>query len=459
MSQVIDPVPASAGRSPAVARSEPEARVAIEARGLGKLYRIYDCPQDRLKQMFRLGRRTYGREFWALRHCSLDVRSGEAVGIIGRNGSGKSTLLQLVAGTLDPSEGAVRVRGRLAALLELGSGFNPEFTGRENVLLNGAILGLSRAEMRERHGRIAAFADIGDFMDQPVKTYSSGMVIRLAFAVQAHVEADVLIVDEALAVGDVFFQQKCFAHIDRLRDAGVTILYVSHDLASVERICDRALVLNDGGVAFEGRPSEAVNFYFRALGDAIAGRRGRPEREEALAGGPPSPGEIFEHSVLRDPPPALRPPPALELLAARVCDDDERDALVAPMMGALVFRLLVRAHRRVERPIVGLHLHDRMGNLVFASGTLQLGKTLPALDPGERMVVSFRLELRVSPGEYTFDLLAGEPTGGDDPNVAVVHDSRETLGPLVVSRPPEPLLPFYGIAQLPMTVSCEPGPV
>ena len=241
--------------------SPPAARIsetAIRARNIGKMYHIYSRPQDRLKQMlfWRFGR-NYGREFWALRDLSFDVAKGETVGIIGRNGSGKSTLLQIVTGTLAPTMGEVQVNGRIAALLELGSGFNPEFTGRENVYLNGAILGLSREEMAARFSEIAAFADIGDFIDQPVKTYSSGMVVRLAFAVQAHVQAEILIVDEALSVGDVFFQQKCFTHIRRLQRERVTILYVSHDLVSIQNICGRAILMEEGAAVFEGNPHEA----------------------------------------------------------------------------------------------------------------------------------------------------------------------------------------------------------
>jgi lipopolysaccharide transport system ATP-binding protein len=224
----------------------PATDVAIQVRGVGKMYRIYDRPQDRLKQMLWRGRRMYGHEFWALRDISFDVHKGDTVGIIGRNGSGKSTLLQIIAGTLAPTEGEIAVHGRVAALLELGSGFNPEFTGRENVFLNGAILGFSREEMALYFDDIVAFADIGEFIDQPVKLYSSGMVVRLAFAVQAFVPKEVLIVDEALAVGDIFFQAKCMAQMRRLLDNGVTVLFVNHETGAVKSLCRRALLLDHG---------------------------------------------------------------------------------------------------------------------------------------------------------------------------------------------------------------------
>jgi lipopolysaccharide transport system ATP-binding protein len=248
--------------APVFSPPAPAPEVAISVRGAGKMYRIYDRPQDRLKQMLWRGRRKYGREFWALRDVSFELRRGEMIGIIGRNGSGKSTLLQIIAGTLAPSEGEVTVNGRVAALLELGSGFNPEFTGRENVFLNGSILGISREEIQQRFDDIAAFADIGEFIEQPVKTYSSGMMVRLAFAVQASIEPDVLIIDEALAVGDVFFRQKCYRRLEELRSRGVSILVVSHAMMDIEQLCQRVLLVNAGEVIFQGSSSEAVKRYY-----------------------------------------------------------------------------------------------------------------------------------------------------------------------------------------------------
>ncbi len=244
----------------------PADDVVIRIHNVGKMYRIYDRPQDRLKHMllWRFGRH-YGREFWALRNVSFEVRRGETVGIIGRNGSGKSTLLQIIAGTLAPTEGEVQVRGRVAALLELGSGFNPEFTGRENVYLNGAILGLSREEIDARFDDIAAFAGIGEFIDQPVKFYSSGMVVRLAFAVQAHVSPDILIVDEALAVGDIAFQHKCTRHIKKLIDDGTTFLFVSHSTGSIKSLCLRGLWLDSGRVYYYGSAGVAVEKYLATM--------------------------------------------------------------------------------------------------------------------------------------------------------------------------------------------------
>ena len=242
--------------------SPPTDDVVLSVRNVGKMYRIYDRPQDRLKHMllWRFGRH-YGREFWALRNVSFEVRRGETVGIIGRNGSGKSTLLQIIAGTLAPTEGEVQVKGRVAALLELGSGFNPEFTGRENVYLNGAILGLSREEIDARFDDIAAFADIGEFIDQPVKFYSSGMVVRLAFAVQALMSKEVLIVDEALAVGDAAFQRKCMRSLEKFQQDGGTVLLVSHDVQTIVRQCSSCLFLHQGRLVMVGSSKVVTDIY------------------------------------------------------------------------------------------------------------------------------------------------------------------------------------------------------
>jgi len=240
--------------------------VVISARGLSKSYRLFGHPGDRVKQFLSLGLKRYHREFTALRDVSFDVRRGEMLGIIGRNGSGKSTLLQLICGILKPTSGSVVVNGRISALLELGAGFNPEFTGRENVYFHGALLGFSAAQMNERFDAIANFADIGEFIDQPVRTYSSGMFVRLAFATAIHADPDILVVDEALAVGDMAFQRKCFAHIDRIRDAGCTIIFVSHDMGAIIAHCDRVLLLSQGGLVLASQPKEAVDRYL--AGDA-----------------------------------------------------------------------------------------------------------------------------------------------------------------------------------------------
>lgn len=259
--------------APTFERLAKTSDIAIKVENLSKCYQIYDQPRDRLKQFVlpRLQRAVgiqpgqYFREFWALKDVSFEVNKGETVGIIGRNGSGKSTLLQLVCGTLNPTLGTIQTHGRIAALLELGSGFNPEFTGRENVYLNGAVLGLERAEIDARFDDIAAFSDIGDFIEQPIKTYSSGMMVRLAFAVAINVDPQILIVDEALSVGDEMFQRKCFSRIEVIRKSGATILFVSHAGGTVVELCDRAMLLDNSELLAIGTPKQVVGRYQKLL--------------------------------------------------------------------------------------------------------------------------------------------------------------------------------------------------
>lgn len=249
--------------------------IAVQVHGLGKCYQIYNNPKDRLKQPLMervnpiLGRTKpqYYKEFWALKDVSFEVYKGETVGIIGQNGSGKSTLLQIICGILKLSTGSVETYGRVAALLELGAGFNPEFSGKENVFLNAAVLGLSQQQIKDCYQKIVDFADIGDFINQPVKLYSSGMYARLAFAVAINVQPDILIVDEALAVGDEPFQRKCFAHIEKIKKAGATILFVSHSGGTIINLCDRAILINKGERLFTGQPKQAV-FYSQKIGNA-----------------------------------------------------------------------------------------------------------------------------------------------------------------------------------------------
>ena len=243
---------------------------AIRANNLGKCYQIYEQPLDRLKQSLWRARRRFYREFWALRECSFEIKKGETVGIIGSNGSGKSTLLQIICGTLNPTEGELGVNGQIAALLELGAGFNPEFTGRENVYMSAAIMGISRSEIESRYDEIAAFADIGGFIEQPVKTYSSGMYVRLAFAVAVNVSPDILVVDEALAVGDARFQQKCMAKIRSFCQTG-TVIFVSHDTAAVTELCSRAIWIESGRIRMDGPPKYVVEKYLQFMYEGDGG--------------------------------------------------------------------------------------------------------------------------------------------------------------------------------------------
>jgi lipopolysaccharide transport system ATP-binding protein len=387
------------------------AETAISVHGLGKMYRIYNRPQDRLKEMlfWRLGK-SYGRDFWALRNVSFEVRKGEAVGIIGRNGSGKSTLLQIITGTLAPTAGEVQVSGRVAALLELGSGFKPEFTGRENVFLNGAILGIGRKEMEARFDEIAAFADIGTFIDQPVKTYSSGMMVRLAFALQASVEPDILIIDEALAVGDIFFRQKCYQRLEDLRARGVSILLVSHSMPDIEQLCERAMLLDQGETFFQGAASEAVKRYYLI------------DQHERLA----TQGVSLDHvlssqDVLWQADEDLFWPPSEAFLdIARVaqvsngwarctgvalCDSYGQPCHVFEQGETASFFYEFELLQAIDVPIGGVVLQNEKGVIVHGKNTLQYGSAVPSRIPqGSRIRFQQEITLEIAPGEYTFEV-------------------------------------------------------
>ncbi len=264
----------------------------IVCENLAKTYLLYASPAHRLWQMLCRGRRTFYTPFEALRPLSFSLKKGETVGIVGRNGSGKSTLLQLIAGTLTPTSGMAHIKGRIAALLELGAGFNPDFTGRENVYLNGAILGLSHAQIDSLYNEIATFAGIGEFIDRPVATYSSGMVVRLAFAVATAAQPDVLIVDEALSVGDEAFQRKCFARIEQMRAAGTTILFVSHSAQTIIQLCDRALWLEQGMLKMDGAPKAVMDAYHQSLNTSSQADSSL-EAGETLQEYPPAGGRIL----------------------------------------------------------------------------------------------------------------------------------------------------------------------
>lgn len=442
--------------------SEP---VVIAATAVAKTYRLWPEPAARLKRPLLAGAARLlpggstvrsrleasaaacGRDFRALEPLSFEVRRGEALGIIGRNGSGKSTLLQLIAGILQPSTGSVVTRGRVSALLELGSGFNPDFTGRENVHLNGAILGLSPAEIDRLFPAIARFADIGDFIDEPVKTYSSGMMMRLAFAVAVSVQPDVLIVDEALSVGDVFFTQKCFDRIREILAGGATLIFVSHDMAAVQNLCSRCLLLHQGRLVHDGAPEECVARYFSLHQSARS--------EHHVAGShKPVRAEAREQVLRADVVPAARTRHGdrrFEVLAAAVFDGHGTPATEFELGQAARIQLLLRAHEDVHRPSVGLQVHDRMNNLIFAAGTPQLRFDLPALAAGEEIQLEFRLTWAVQPGAYTLAFDAAQ-FDADNPNVGHFHDRIGGIGPITITHLAPGALPFYGMARLPLEI-------
>lgn len=445
-----------------------DEELVISAQQVSKSYRLWHHPSSRITSglysgaasLFpRLSRahlslierssRGY-RDFRALRDISFEIRRGEAVGIIGRNGSGKSTLLQLIAGLMQPSNGSVNAHGRISALLELGSGFNPDFTGRENVYLNGSILGLSAKEMNRLMDPILEFADIGDFIDEPVKTYSSGMMMRLAFAVAVSVQPDILIVDEALSVGDVFFTQKCFERIRQILAAGATLIFVSHDTAAVQNLCTRGLLLHEGQLIHDGSPEECVTRYF-SLGAAQ-----RKTSEPTVAGSHPvadsaKRADILTHNLL-DHAKSRHGERHFEFLAATFINERDTHDPQVTLGSQGTVRVLVRANHQIERPALGLQLFDRMFNLIFSAGTPQLHFALPPLAAGEEILVDFRLSFDVQPGEYTLGLDAGA-LGPAGPNHGVFHDRVTGLGPVSVTFDSQAPQPFFGAARLPLEIS------
>jgi len=334
-----------------------DPRLVIRTRDLTKTYHVYDQPQDRLKQMLWRGRRRFYREFHAVRGVDLDVYAGETVGIVGRNGSGKSTLLRMICGLLEPSAGEVEVRGHVAPLLTLGTGFNPDFSGRDNVLLNAAILGMSDAQLRERFDAIVDFADIGDFLDQPVRSYSSGMYARLAFAVAIHADPDVLVIDEVLAVGDEAFTRKCFARIERIKAAGATILFVSHSSGRVIELCDRAVLIDAGERLLTADAKTVVSQYSR-LAEAPAREAPRIRREilELDGGGAPDaasgPRAVGPRPAVR----ATLPPEDLGEFDAKLVS---KSAVAYAQYGAAIenVRVLDARGRRVNVLRPGGHYH------------------------------------------------------------------------------------------------------
>lgn len=419
-----------------------EKDIAIQVANISKRYEIYEHPRDRLKQFFApraqrlLGRtpRQYYREFTALQDISFTVRRGQTVGIIGRNGSGKSTLLQIICGTLTPSSGDVQVNGRIAALLELGSGFNPEFSGRENVYLNGAILGLSREQMEARFDEIAAFADIGEFLEQPVKNYSSGMQVRLAFAVSVCVEPDILVVDEALAVGDEAFQRKCFARIERIKEDGGTILFVNHGAQAVVQLSDKAILLDRGEVLCAGRPKFVVNQYQRLLNvspaeqenlraqilaSALQEQKQEQEQIQHNQSAAPSVGTAIDTEVadvVSAPASEEGYDPALAASASAVTRLEERgarilDVRITTLHGTKVNLLQMGKRYRLEYEVafdqgatqvgMGFGIRTISGLMVAGASTfLSRKQRLASVASGQRKRMSFEFTCNVLPDTY-----------------------------------------------------------
>ncbi len=439
--------------------SSEDLTIAVDS--LGKKYNIYAKPADRLKQMLlpKLGHvvgkhdLSYHEEFWALRNVSFNVKRGETVGIIGRNGSGKSTLLQLICGTLHPSEGSLKTSGRIAALLELGAGFNPEFTGEENVYLSGLLYGIPENELRKRFDSILAFADIGDFIKQPVKTYSSGMYVRLAFAIAAHVDADTLVIDEALSVGDVRFTQKCMRFMREFQRRG-TLLFVSHDTVAVTNLCDRAIWLDGGRLMLDGATRGVVEHYLAAqhvadrtvLGDTVAIKLtdASASANESLVveGVGRSSGEIPRDVVdtrvkllqnnkieVFDFDPEKHGSEfgagAASITDVRILGEDGKSCNMVLGGEAVSLEIEASVLRSLNAPIFGFYVKDRLGQRLFGDNSYLTYREQPvSANAGARLQARFQFRMPILPsGDYSIDVALASGSQDDHTHQHWIHDA------------------------------------
>ncbi len=373
---------------------------AIQVDGVFKRFEVYSHPRDQLKQFVlpklrRLaGRpeRQYFREFWALRDVSFEVAKGESCGIVGLNGSGKSTLLQIITGTLTPTLGRILRLGRVAALLELGSGFNPEFTGRENVYMNGALFGFSRSQITDKLDDIQSFADIGDYFDQPLTRYSSGMQMRVAFAVATSFEPDILIIDEALAVGDAFFQQKCFHRLGKFKEAGGTLLFVSHDANTVKHLCDKALLINDGRVISYGMPRDVIDLY-QGL---ISQKTDASKREIVVVQSAASTSWKKATTVTTN--------YEADLIDFKLLGGNYQSISHLESETPLTVQYVVKLHKNFDRPAFGLIIRDLHGRSIFETSTYAVRMAEMPIPAGTQVRVSFLFNFNLRAGHYSFSI-------------------------------------------------------
>lgn len=438
--------------------------ITISVAGVSKCYQIYGQPRDRLKQfvlpklqrLIRQQPMQYYHDFWALRDVSFEVARGETVGIVGKNGSGKSTLLQIICGTLSVTEGVVRTNGRIGALLELGSGFNPEFSGRENVYLNASVLGLRKDEIDQRFDDILSFADIGAFVDQPVKTYSSGMMVRLAFAVQAQINPDILIVDEALAVGDAKFQAKCFTHLNQLKEAGTSILLVTHSHEQVVTHCNRAVLLDQGRIVKKGAPREVVNTYL----DVLFGKE-RVAGQEPLSV-PSSPTvdskkghnlsvseDLFATRIAYNPHEYRWGTGAASILDFYLAANEEPYPTSISRGDVVSMAVTIRFNQMLVRPIIGFTIKTKEGVTVFGTNTeLADAKTPDGWGrKGSVVAATITFKCALGAGDYFISIgLASEQQGE-----IVPHDRRYDAVHFEVRPCPE----FLGLVDLGSVLEIE----
>ncbi len=393
---------------------------AIQVKHLDKMYKLYNKPSDRLRET--LGFKVPVREHYALRDVNFQVERGETVGIIGTNGSGKSTILKIITGVLNPTAGEVKVDGRISALLELGAGFNMEYTGIENVYLNGTMMGFSKEEVDARLQDILDFADIGDFVYQPVKSYSSGMFVRLAFAVAINIDPEILIVDEALSVGDVFFQAKCYRKFEEFKKMGKTILFVSHDLSSISRYCDRVILLNKGVKLEEGSPKQMVDMYKQLLvgQDPAKAEEKKEEQKESWSQQFQVNPNMLEYGTK-----------LAEIVDFAVLDDKDRCTNTIEKSSSFRIRMKVVFHQDIQEPIIAYTFKDIKGTEITGTNTLFEKKSVEHSQAGDSCTVTFEQEMFLQGGEY---LLSFGCTGYKDGEFTVFHRLYDACNITVVSN-------------------------
>ena len=409
------------------------SEIAISVGHLSKVYKLYNKPSDRLKET--LGMKVAAKEHYALRDVSFTVNKGETVGIIGTNGSGKSTILKIITGVLNPSGGEVSVNGRISALLELGAGFNMEYTGLENVYLNGTMIGFSREEIDRKMDAILSFADIGDFIHQPVKTYSSGMFVRLAFAVAINIEPEILIVDEALSVGDVFFQAKCYRKFEDFKKMGKTILFVSHDLGSISKYCDRVVLLNRGEKLDEGQPKPMVDLYKKLLV-----HQEEEAREEALDAGGQTvaaqgadvqpEGGFWKDALVTNPQVLEYGEKRAEVIDFALLDDSGKITNTVGKGTEFTIKMRVAFHETVEDPIFAYTLKDLKGTEITGTNTMFEKVSIDTQHEGDVREASFTQKMDLQGGEY---LISFGCTGYRDGEFHVYHRLYDACNITVVS--------------------------
>ncbi len=401
--------------------------LAVRVEHLQKVYKLYNKPMDRLKESLGLTRKKLYREHYALNDVSFQVEQGETVGIIGTNGSGKSTILKIITGVLNQTAGVVEVKGRISALLELGAGFNGEYSGLENVYLNGTMMGFSREEIDQRLDNILKFADIGDFIHQPVKTYSSGMFVRLAFAVAINIDPEILIVDEALSVGDVFFQAKCYHKFEEFKEMGKTILLVSHDLGSVGKYCDRVVLLNQGVKMDEGDPKRIIDLYKKILvGQEQPQEDGEWEERVSIA----QAGERWMDHLQVNPQLLEYGEKKAEIIDLAILDENGLITNTVDKGSQFQIRMKVHFYTQVQEPIFAYTIKNLRGTEIAGTNTMYEDISIPPQKPGDERVVTFQQKIDLQGGEY---LLSLGCTGYRDGDFHVYHRLYDICNLTVVS--------------------------